>query len=108
MHSANRLQRSNKEVRRRAVVVGIFSNEGAIIRLIGAVPLEANDQLQLQHRDMQTEAMAELTPTLVDPAPPDCHPWWHDQWPPQRHLNFRHVDGQRRNGRFGPRAAAWN
>ena len=41
----------------------------AIIRLIGAVLLEANDEWQLQHRYMQTEAMAELKPTMIDAAP---------------------------------------
>jgi putative transposase len=58
-----------KEVKRRADVVGIFPNEGAIIRLIGAVLLEANDEWQLQHRYMQTEAMAELTPPMIDGVP---------------------------------------
>jgi putative transposase len=59
----------NKEVKRRADVVGIFPNEGAIVRLIGAVLLEANDEWQLQHRYMQTEAMAELMPPLIDAVP---------------------------------------
>ncbi len=58
-----------KEVKRRADVVGIFPNEGAIVRLIGAVLLEASDEWQLQHRYMQTEAMAELTPPLIDAVP---------------------------------------
>ncbi len=62
IHSTNPIERLNKEVKRRADVVGIFPNEGAIVRLIGAVLLEANDEWQLQHRYMQTEAMAELTP----------------------------------------------
>jgi transposase-like protein len=69
IHSTNPLERLNKEVKRRADVVGIFPNEGAIIRLIGAVLLEANDEWQLQHRYMQTEAMAELTPPLIDAVP---------------------------------------
>ena len=56
-------------MKRRADVVGIFPNEGAIIRLIGAVLLEANDEWQLQHRYMQTEPMAELTPPMIDPVP---------------------------------------
>jgi putative transposase len=69
IHSTNPLERLNKEVKRRADVVGIFPNEGAIIRLIGAVLLEANDEWQLQHRYMQTEAMAELMPPLLDVVP---------------------------------------
>ena len=69
IHSTNPLGRLNKEVKRRADAVGIFPNEGAIIRLIGAVLLEANDEWQLQHRYMQTEPMAEFTPPLIDAAP---------------------------------------
>jgi len=55
-----------KEVKRRADVVGIFPNEGSIIRLIGAVLLEANDEWQIQHRYMQTEAMSELAPPTIE------------------------------------------
>jgi putative transposase len=69
IHSTNPLERLNKEVKRRADVVGIFPNEGAIIRLIGAVLLEANDEWQLQHRYMQAEAMTEFTPPLIDTMP---------------------------------------
>jgi putative transposase len=60
LHSTNPLERLNKEVKRRADVVGIFPGEPSITRLIGAVLLEANDEWQLQHRYMQVEAMAEL------------------------------------------------
>jgi putative transposase len=69
LHSTNPLERLNKEVKRRADVVGIFPNEGAIIRLIGAVLLEANDEWQLQNRYMQTEPMAELIPPLIGADP---------------------------------------
>ena len=69
IHSTNPLERLNKEVKRRADVVGIFPNEASIVRLIGAVLLEANDEWALQHRYMQTEAMAELTPTLINTGP---------------------------------------
>ena len=67
IHSTNSLERLNKEVKRRADVVGIFPNEGSIIRLIGAVLLEANDEWQTQNRYMQTEPMAELIATGSKP-----------------------------------------
>jgi len=74
LHSTNPLERLNKEVKRRADVVGIFPSEQAILRLIGAVLLEANDEWQLQQRYMQVEAMAELLPPLIEgeatPSPP--------------------------------------
>jgi transposase-like protein len=69
LHSTNPLERLNKEVKRRADVVGIFPNEAAIIRLIGAVLLEQNDEWQLQHRYMQVEAMAELAAPPADTEP---------------------------------------
>lgn len=68
LHSTNPLERLNKEVKRRADVVGIFPNEDSIVRLIGAVLLEQNDEWQLQHRYMQIEGMAELD------APAEAHP----------------------------------
>jgi len=51
-----------------------FPNEAAIIRLIGAVLLEQNDEWQLQHRYMQVEAMAELNaaPGTADPRQIPC------------------------------------
>jgi putative transposase len=61
IHSTNPIERLNKEVKRRADVVGIFPNEASIIRLVGAVLLEQNDEWTMQHRYMQVEGMAELT-----------------------------------------------
>ena len=65
LHSTNPLERLNKEVKRRADVVGIFPSEASIVRLIGAVLLEQNDEWQLQHRYMQVEAMADLGAALA-------------------------------------------
>ena len=54
LHSTNPLERLNKEVKRRANVVGIFPNGASINRLIGAVLLEQNYEWLLQHRYMRT------------------------------------------------------
>jgi transposase-like protein len=67
LHSTNPLERLNKEIKRRADVVGIFPNEDSIKRLIGAVLLEANDDWQLQHRYMQIEGMTELATPMINP-----------------------------------------
>jgi transposase-like protein len=67
LHSTNPLERLNKEIKRRADVVGIFPNEDSIKRLIGAVLLEANDEWQLQHRYMQIEGMTELATPMINP-----------------------------------------
>jgi len=74
LHSTNPLERLNKEVKRRADVVGIFPNEASITRLIGAVLLEQNDEWLLKHRYMQIEGMAELTLPLIDVDPAKLPP----------------------------------
>ncbi len=67
LHSTNPIERLNKEVKRRADVVGIFPNEASIARLIGAVLLEQNDEWQTQHRYMQVEAFAQIDAVEKDP-----------------------------------------
>ncbi len=74
LHSTNPLERLNKEVKRRADVVGIFPNDTSIVRLIGAVLMEQNDEWQLQHRYMQVEAMSEITPPLRNAEPQQIPP----------------------------------
>lgn len=61
LHSTNTLERLNKEVKRRANVVGIFPNEASILRLIGAVLMEQNEEWQLQHRYMPQHSMTDVT-----------------------------------------------
>ncbi|PQO86631.1 IS256 family transposase [Massilia phosphatilytica] len=61
IHSTNPLERLNAEVKRRTNVVGIFPNDKAIIRLVGAMMLEQNDEWSLQRRYMQLEGLLSLS-----------------------------------------------
>ena len=67
LHSTNPLERLNKEVKRRADVVGIFPNEESILRLIGAVLFEQNDDWQSQHRYMMVDAFSQIDTAQIDP-----------------------------------------
>ena len=67
LHSTNPIERLNKEVKRRSDVVGIFPNEASIMRLIGAVLFEQNDEWQIQNRYMQVEAFDQIDKEEVDP-----------------------------------------
>ncbi len=67
LHSTNPIERLNKEVKRRADVVGIFPNEASITRLIGAVLFEQNGEWQTQHRYMQLEAFSQIDTAQTDP-----------------------------------------
>ncbi len=62
LHSTNSLERLNGEIKRRTEVVGIFPNDDDIVRLVGAILLEQNDEWAVQRcRYMTLETIAPLS-----------------------------------------------
>lgn len=64
IYSTNPLERLNAEIKRRTNVVGIFPNDNAITRLVGAMMLEQNDEWSLTRRYMQLEGLQALSDTV--------------------------------------------
>ena len=61
IHSTNPLERLNKEIRRRSNVVSIFPNRASLLRLIGSVLIEQQDEwLAAEKRYMSLESMQKL------------------------------------------------
>ena len=70
LHSTNPLERLNGEIKRRTEVVGIFPNEAAITRLVGAILLEQNDEWSVQRsRYLSLETIASLSDNALVSLP---------------------------------------
>ena len=70
IYSTNPLERLNKELKRRSAVVGIFPNRAAVIRLLGALLMEQNDEwLVGRHYFSETSMHKLLHPPPGTPSP---------------------------------------
>lgn len=71
LHSTNPIERLNGEIKRRTEVVGIFPNDDAIVRLVGALLLEQNDEWAVQRsRYMTLETIATMSDDPLISLPP--------------------------------------
>ena len=65
MHSTSPIERVNREIKRRSEVVGIFPNDQAITRLVGAILFEQNDERAVQRARYTT--LESIAPLSADP-----------------------------------------
>ena len=65
LYWTNPIERFNGEIKRRAEVVGMCPNDDAIVRLVGSILLEQNDEWAVQRARYMT--LETIAPLLADP-----------------------------------------
>lgn len=66
IHSTNTVERLNREIRRRTAVVGIFPNQASLLRLVGMLLIEQNEEWTVSRRYLSQQSMAQLYEAPAD------------------------------------------
>lgn len=99
LHSTNPLERLNGEIKRRTIVVGIFPNEAAITRLVGAILAEQNAEWAVQRAKYMTQDPSQPTAIMGFSS---CPRWQLEQHnstlgSPKPRALLHHLPGRERN-----------